>query len=214
MNQAMILHKLAVGPLQVNCYVVICTATRKTMVVDPGDDADRILALIGDDDAVECIVNTHGHFDHIGANRGLVEATTARLMIHRDDAGLYRSAQQHAELFGLTTTPSPEADRLLEDGETIDVGKLTFEVLHVPGHSPGGICLYGHGHLFAGDALFAGSIGRTDLPGGDHGLLVAGIRERLFGLPDGTLVHPGHGPDTTIGQEKRSNPFVGDPAWR
>ena len=133
-------------------------------------------------------------------------------MIHRQDAALYRTAQQHAALFGLTSTPSPEADRLLEEGDTIVVGNLTFAVMHVPGHSAGGICLFGHGHVFAGDALFAGSIGRTDLPGGDHDLLVTGIRDRLFALPDETLVHPGHGPDTTIGEEKRSNPFVGDPA--
>lgn len=213
MTQTMILHKLTVGPLQVNCYIVVCTASRQAMIVDPGDDAERILELIREGGySVACIVNTHGHFDHIGANRALVKDTGAPLMIHRDDASLYRSAQQHAELFGLTTTPSPAADRLLEEGDLIKVGELQFEVLHVPGHSPGGICLYGEGQLFAGDVLFAGSIGRTDLPGGDHDGLLAGIRKKLFALPDDTLVHTGHGPETSIGQEKQNNPFVGDAA--
>ncbi|MCK4537121.1 MAG: MBL fold metallo-hydrolase [Desulfuromonadales bacterium] len=209
----MIVHKLSVGPLQVNCFVVACTATRKAMVVDPGEEGSRILEVINEGSySVQCIVNTHGHFDHIGANRYLVEATGAELMVHRDDASLYQTAEQHASLFGLTSTPSPEADRLLEDGDRIEFGELSFDVLHVPGHSPGGICLFCQGHLFAGDVLFAGSIGRTDLQGGDHDALVAGIRKKLFALPDETLVHTGHGPDTTLGQEKRSNPFVGDPS--
>lgn len=215
MSDALILHKLTVGPLQVNCFVVVCTATRDAVVIDPGDDAGHILETVDKADCkLRLVVNTHGHFDHIGANKAVVEATGAKLLVHRADASLFRSAREHASLFGLTVTPSPEPDRLLDDGDTIEVGELLFKVLHVPGHSPGGICLLCHNHLFAGDVLFAGSIGRSDLQGGDHQALVSGIRRKLFILPDNTLVHTGHGPDTSIGQEKRTNPFVGDPALR
>ena len=211
MSDAMLLHKLAVGPLQVNCFVVGCPKTRQAAVIDPGEDAERILQVIEQEDLeVCCVINTHGHFDHIGANHALVKATGAELMIHRDDAPLFAAASEHAELFGLTTTPSPEAQRLLDEGDEIDVGELRFRVLHVPGHSPGGICLHCQDHLFVGDVLFAGSVGRTDLPGGNHQQLIAGIRSKLLPLPDKTVVHTGHGPDTTIGQEKRDNPFVGE----
>mgnify|MGYP001332712348 CR=1 FL=1 len=158
---------------------------------------------------VKYIVNTHGHFDHVGANRAMKEATGAELLIHGMDADLFQTAEEHASLFGLTTTVSPEPDRLLEEDDVIKVGELSFKVIHVPGHSPGSICLYSPGHLFVGDVLFAGSIGRTDLPGGDHQGLLDGIRQKLFLLPDATLVHTGHGPDTTLGEEQKTNPFVG-----
>ena len=131
-------------------------------------------------------------------------------MLHAADLPLLQNARSHAEVYGLTVAPSPAPDRLLDQGDTFEVGEHSFSVFHVPGHSPGGICLLSNGHLFVGDVLFAGSIGRTDLPGGDFDALVEGVRERLFSLPDETIVHPGHGPDTTIGQERRMNPFVGD----
>jgi glyoxylase-like metal-dependent hydrolase (beta-lactamase superfamily II) len=211
MSEGIEIHQLSVGPLQVNCFLVACRKTHEAMVVDPGEDGSRILQLADKEGLkITKVVNTHGHFDHIGANRQLIEATGAELMLHAADLPLLPQARNHAEAFGLTVDPSPEPDRLLDQGDTFEVGELTFKVFHVPGHSPGGICLLGDGHLFVGDVLFAGSIGRTDLQGGDFNALVKGVREHLFNLPDETIVHPGHGPDTTIGHERKTNPFVGD----
>lgn len=213
MSDTMILHQLSVGPLQVNCFLVGCPETRDAMVVDPGEEGARILHLARRENLnIRAVVNTHGHFDHIGANGQLVEETGAELMIHADDVPLLRNASSHAGAYGLSVNSSPEPDRLLKHGDQFKVGNLAFEVFHVPGHSPGGIALLCKGHLFVGDVLFAGSIGRTDLPGGDFDQLVEGVRERLFSLPDETIAHPGHGPDTTIGRERRMNPFVGDGA--
>lgn len=211
MSEGLIVHHLSVGPLQVNCFLVACQKTRETMVIDPGEEGPRILALAEREDLnITQIVNTHGHFDHIGANQHVIEATGAKLALHEADLPLLQNARNHAEVYGLTVTPSPEPDKLLKEGDTLAVGELSFKVFHLPGHSPGGICLLSKNHLFVGDALFAGSIGRTDLPGGDFDALVEGIREKLFSLPDETVVHPGHGPDTTIGRERQMNPFVGE----
>lgn len=213
MNDGILIHQLSVGPLQVNCFLVACRKTRAAIVIDPGEEGSRILHLArGEGYEISKVVNTHAHFDHIGANQQIVEATGAELMLHAADLPLLQNARNHAEIYGLTVAPSPLPDRLLDQGDTFEVGELSFRVFHVPGHSPGGICLLSEGHLFVGDVLFAGSIGRTDLPGGDYDALVEGVRERLFSLPDETVVHPGHGPDTTIGRERRTNPFVGDGA--
>jgi len=209
----MMIETLAVGPLQVNCHIVACPETGEAMVIDPGDEAQRILNLLEARHLkATAIVNTHGHFDHVGGNRTLCEATGAPLMIHGADVELLRRAQQSAASYGLKTTPSPEPDRVLDDGEVVRVGNLSFKVLHVPGHSPGGICLHHEGHVFVGDSLFAGSIGRTDLPGGDYDTLISSIRSKLWRLGDDTVVYSGHGPDTTIGRERRTNPFVGESA--
>ena len=201
---------LVVGPLQVNCFIAACPETGEAMVVDPGDEGARVLSrlsALGLD--LKMVVNTHGHFDHVGGNALLVEETGAELFIHQADLPLLQRAEAHAAAYGLRTVASPAPTRTLNGGEHLRLGNLNFEVIHVPGHSPGGICLLSEGHLFSGDALFAGSIGRTDLPGGDYDTLIQGIRQRLLTLPEATVVHPGHGPDTTIGREKAGNPFVG-----
>ena len=205
----MILATLPTGPLDVNCYIIGCETTRKAAVVDPGGHADDILQLLAQQNLqAELIINTHGHFDHIGGNRQLLQATGAELMIHQDDSSLLDRAGEHAAAFGLRAEPSPAPNRLLNGGEKLQVGELCLQVIHTPGHSPGGICLYIDGILLVGDTLFAGSIGRTDLPGGNHQLLIANIKEKLLPLPEKTKVYPGHGPMTTIGEEKLHNPFL------
>jgi len=215
MSDRLVVHQMSVGPLQVNCFIASCSKTKEAVVIDPGEEGERILLVAEKEDLkIRKVVNTHGHFDHIGANLHIVEKTGAELMIHADDLPLLQNARNHAEVYGLSVNASPEPDRLLEQGDTFQVGELSFRVFHVPGHSPGGICLLTEGHLFVGDVLFSGSIGRTDLPGGDFDSLVEGVRERLFALPGETIVHPGHGPDTTIGRERQINPFVGDAAFR
>lgn len=178
-------------------------------MIDPGGDVDSILALLRQHDlTLTMVINTHGHFDHIGANRVLLEKTGCELLIHQNDAPLLQRAAEHAALFGLSTSRSPEPTRLLQDGDIIKVGELSLQVIHTPGHSPGGICLHVDDCLFVGDTLFSGSIGRTDLPGGNHQMLISNIKKKLLILADDTRVFPGHGPATTIGQEKRANPFL------
>lgn len=214
MSDKFVLHQMSVGPLQVNCFIVACGKTKQAMVVDPGEEGPRILHVAEREGLqVVKVVNTHGHFDHIGANQQVVDATGAELLIHKDDLPILQNARNHAQVYGLSVSASPEPDRLLKEGDEVSIGELAFKVFHVPGHSPGGICLLGEGHLFVGDVLFSGSIGRTDLPGGDFDSLVEGVREKLFSLPEDTVVHPGHGPDTTIGRERAYNPFVGDGAF-
>ena len=213
MSDRLVVYQMSVGPLQVNCFIVACSKTKEAMVIDPGEEGERILYVAGKEGLnIRKVVNTHGHFDHIGANQYIIEKTGAELLIHADDLPLLQNARNHAEVYGLQVAASPEPDRLLKQGDTLQVGELSFRVYHVPGHSPGGICLLCEDHLFVGDVLFAGSIGRTDLPGGDFDALVKGVREQLFALPDETIVHPGHGSDTTIGRERQVNPFVGDSA--
>ena len=207
----MIFDTVVVGPLGVNCSILGCEETRQGVVVDPGDDADRILAQVQQRGlAISAIINTHGHFDHVGANRQLTQATGAPLYIHQADAPMLERVAKTAAMYGLPGENSPQPDRLLEDGMLIEFGTHRLQVIHTPGHTQGGCCLYleAENKLIAGDTLFADGVGRTDLPGGSHQQLVESIKTRLFTLPDQVQVYPGHGPTTTIGHEKRHNPYL------
>lgn len=196
-----------------NCYIVGCEDTRQAAVVDPGDEAPRILnALAAAGLTVACIINTHGHFDHVAANKKIKEATGAPILIHAQDAPMLASLSRSAARWGLSAEDSPAPDRTIADGDTLAVGNLAFRVLHTPGHTPGGVSLLTDSAVFVGDTLFQGSVGRTDFPGGDFETLRASIQTKLFSLDDGTVVYPGHNQPTTIGDERRHNPFVGQGA--
>ncbi len=206
----MIIEKLEVGPFSTNCYIVGAEAGGEGMIIDPGDKAGRILKRAEEHKLdIKLIVLTHGHIDHTGALKKVKEKTGVDVAVHADDAESL-GKQPLGVLLGLFyPTPLPP-DRLLQDGDSIDVGGLHFKVLHTPGHSPGGICLVGEGVAFSGDTLFEGSIGRTDLPGGDYDKLMGSIQTKLMMLPDDTIVYPGHGGQTTIGAERRGNPYLQD----
>jgi glyoxylase-like metal-dependent hydrolase (beta-lactamase superfamily II) len=194
-----------------NCYIVGCEKTRDAAVIDPGAEAHRIIETLEEASLnAVVILNTHGHFDHVGANRAVKEKTGAPLAIHSLDAPLLKVVVDSAAAWGLSAEPSPAPDRLLADNDTIDVGSMTFTVIHTPGHSPGGIALLADGYVFVGDTLFAGSIGRADFPGGDYGTLIRSIKDRLFSLPDDIRVMPGHNEPSTIGHERRFNPFLNE----
>jgi glyoxylase-like metal-dependent hydrolase (beta-lactamase superfamily II) len=201
---------MAVGPIMANCFIVGCEETKEAVVIDPGDDTDRILLALADLSLkVKYIINTHGHFDHVGGNRKMKAATGADILIHSLDAHMLGALSSTAAAWGLSTDDSPPPDRTVEDGDRIDFGTLALTVIHTPGHSPGGISLYTDGYVFVGDTLFAGSIGRTDFPGGDYGTLISSIRNKLLVLRDDVRVFTGHGPETTIGRERQFNPFLG-----
>lgn len=207
-----IARRIVVGPLMANCYLLACPDTAAAAIVDPGGDAGLIAGHISDGGLRPiCIVNTHAHPDHTGANAELSARYRIPICMHRDEAAMLSDAATIMKLIGFAFVPSPPPDRLLDGGDEIKVGNLSFEVIHTPGHSPGGICLF-HGKgipplLLSGDTVFAGSAGRSDFPGGSFEALTASIAERILPLPDDTLILPGHGPETTLGREKASNPF-------
>ena len=206
----MIIKELAVGPIQANCYIVGCEETNKAAVIDPGDDADRILMTMAESKlTADCIINTHGHFDHVGANKRLKEVTNADLMIHELDAPMLSQLAASAGSMGLQADDSPAADRILADGDTITFGNITMTVLHTPGHTLGGISLYTEGHVFVGDTLFAGSVGRTDFPGGDFATLKASVKSKLYVLDDDTIVYPGTWEEPPSAGKNRAIPLYG-----
>jgi len=200
---------IPVGPLQANCYLVYSPESREALVVDPGDEGETILREIQRLRLEPVmIINTHGHGDHIGANGFIQERFHIPLAIHAGDAPMLTDPA--ANLSALMGRPivSPPADRILKDDDTIPFAGGAVEVLPTPGHSPGGISLRSGSHLLTGDALFKGSIGRTDLPGASLEQLLEGIRRHILPLPDDVIVYPGHGPSTTVGEERRTNPFL------
>jgi hydroxyacylglutathione hydrolase len=204
-----LVEKVVTGALQENCYVVGCAETHQAAVIDPGDDGEKILTLAAAQGlTITQILLTHAHFDHLGAVAGLQRATGAPVALHKGEKFNYKGLAVQAIMFGIATPESFKVATWLQGGEKIRIGSLELQVLSTPGHSPGGVCFYGHGQLFSGDVLFKNSIGRADLLGGDVKKLMNSIRSSLLVLPDETLVYPGHGSATTIGDEKKYNPFL------
>jgi hydroxyacylglutathione hydrolase len=204
----------AVGPLACNCYVVGDEDTRRAIVIDPGGDADDLAAVIAEQRlVVTTIVATHAHFDHILAAERLRSLTGAPFLLHDADRPLLDWMQESGRLFlGVELPPPPEVDAPAAEGDRVVAGDVELEIVHTPGHSPGSISLIAPDALFSGDTLFAGSIGRTDLPGGDTQALLSVVRSKLFTLDESLCVYPGHGPATTLAEERANNPFVGDNA--
>lgn len=193
----------------VNCYILGCEAAGQGIIVDPGDDSDRILAAVSRHGLkILYVVNTHGHFDHTGGNERIMAATGAGLLIHELDAPMLSRAVDTAARFGLHAENSPPPTGFLSDGALISFGAYHLKVLHTPGHTLGGCSLSMVGKVFTGDTLFENAVGRTDFAGGSSSALGKSIRERLLVLPDETIVYPGHGPATTIGRERQHNPYL------
>jgi glyoxylase-like metal-dependent hydrolase (beta-lactamase superfamily II) len=210
----MLIKAMTVGDMSVCCYLAICEETREAVIIDPGGDEDKILALCDREKVkVKYIVNTHGHPDHVCGNGPIKKATGALIVMHGDDAAFFAKpeVEQYFSVLGLPG--SPPVDLKVKDGDLIRFGQESLQVIQTPGHTPGGMCLYNAPDLFTGDTLFVGGVGRTDFPGGDGQALARVIRERLLVLPDRTVVWPGHGyggAHSTIGEEKRGNPFLTD----
>jgi hydroxyacylglutathione hydrolase len=211
----MIVESQAVGPFFKNGFVVGCEDTREAVLIDPGDEVASLLAFAERSGlSIRHILLTHAHVDHVTGVAAAKRALNVPIHLHKDDLFLYDRAVEMGAMFGLTVEPQPPIDRFYIPAQTIPFGTCEARVHHTPGHCPGGVCLQigkantSGKELFVGDTLFAGSIGRTDLPGGDYDTLIASIRNVLFPLGDDAIVHSGHGPDTTIGKERRSNPFL------
>ncbi len=201
------IHRLQVGRLQANCYIVACTNTRKAIIIDPGGDPEMIIHNVAEKDyEIEYILNTHGHMDHVEANGEIQKALGGKLAIHSEDADML----QGTTIFDRSRNNQEykKPDLLLNDKDTIHFGDLTLEVIHTPGHTPGGVCFLVEDNLFSGDTLFSGSVGRWDFPGGSYSDLLRSLNEKLLVLEDAVVIYPGHGPSSTIGHERRHNPFL------
>lgn len=204
----LIFETLTVGPLAVNCYIIGSKKDNEAIVIDAGGDHEEILNILKKHAlALRFLINTHAHFDHVGGVKPLQDLTGAKFLLHEEDIPLLNHLTDQTDAFGLPSISLPKIDRSLADNEEIFIGKETIRVIHTPGHSPGSICFFIDDAVFAGDTLFAGSIGRTDLYGGSYTKLINSIKTRLFTLEDHVIVYPGHGTFTTIGEEKRHNPF-------
>jgi hydroxyacylglutathione hydrolase len=211
----MLIETRVAGPFQQNGFVVACDATREAVIIDPGDGVDDLLAFADRERlAIRHILLTHAHVDHVTGVAAAKRALNVPVYLHRDDLFLYERAVESGARFGLHVEPPPPIDVYYTTGQVIAFGEFEARPHHTPGHCPGGVCLQigrtgeAGKDLFVGDTLFAGSIGRTDLPGGDYNTLIGSIRTVLFAFGDDATVHPGHGPSTTIGRERRTNPFL------
>lgn len=209
----MLLQNLSVGPLQCNCSILACEKSQEAIIIDPGAEADRILQILRAKGwKPKFLLHTHAHFDHIGATDELYQHLGGEVCLHREDLFLYENVATQTSLFGMPGFSVPAIQSFLEDKDTLRFGEYRVEILHTPGHSPGSISFYipteKEDWLFTGDTLFQGSIGRTDLWGGDYGQIIRSIKNRLLAFDDKTVVYTGHGPETTIGEEKLHNPFL------
>lgn len=199
----------AVEPFLKNGYVLACPRTRQAIYIDPGEEAPVLLERIQAHKLqLIAIVNTHAHIDHICGIQAVKERSDVPIYLHEQDEPLYNALPAQGEWFGLSYPPAPPVDAHLVENEDLEVGDLKVSVHHTPGHSPGSVCLEVDRHVFCGDLIFAGSVGRTDLPGGSHEILIESIRKKLLPLGDEKILHPGHGPETTIGRERKTNPFL------
>jgi glyoxylase-like metal-dependent hydrolase (beta-lactamase superfamily II) len=204
-----IVRALTVGPFQENCYLLVDDAANAAALIDPGDESEVLIDAVRRSGAtLEAIWVTHAHLDHVLGVARLKADTGAPVYLHPADRPLYDHVREQAIAFGMRAAPLPAPDRELGHGDVLRVGTLEFRVRHAPGHSPGSVVFEGHGVAFGGDVLFQGSIGRTDLPGGDFETLLKSIERELLTLPDSTIVYCGHGPETTVGRERRANPFL------
>jgi glyoxylase-like metal-dependent hydrolase (beta-lactamase superfamily II) len=206
---------LTLGPFETNAFLFACERTREAAVVDVGFEPERMIAAIREHGlTVRYLLNTHAHYDHVAAMRDLQEAIGGEYWLHPDDGFLLEGLDRQAAMFGLPLARAPESYQRLFDGQVIQLGDERLSVIHTPGHTPGSVTFRHGDDLWAGDVLFASSIGRTDMPGGSFEVLAHTIRHKLFPLGDALRVHPGHGPDTTLGAERRFNPFVGENALK
>lgn len=203
------IHSLSVGVLQANCHILVCQESKDAVIIDPGDEGDRIIDTINELGVQPVmILLTHGHGDHIGAVRDIKSKYQIPIWIHKDEAHMLTDARANLSIYLGVEITAPPADHTFVEQDTLTLSGHTIRIIETEGHSPMGCCFLIDHHLIAGDALFRGSIGRTDFPGGSHDTLVKRIKEKLFNLPDETIVYPGHGPNTTIGREKATNPFL------
>ena len=206
----MILERLIIGPIETNCYMIACQRTLKGAIIDPGGDGERIIEVVKKKNlTMKYIINTHAHIDHIQANQELKDVLKVPVYLHKEDEKMLKNPSSNLSLF-LFSHPFvfSSADKLLSGGEEIKIGLLTLSILHTPSHTPGSISIVVDRVLFTGDTLFAGGIGRTDLPLGNYHLLIQSIKEHILSLPDDYMIYPGHGPFSTVGKERKENPFL------
>ncbi len=214
LSNYMIFEQLTVGPFQCNCSIIACETSKEAIVVDPGDEPELILAILKQRQLKPIyLLQTHAHLDHVGASKSVKQHCGGKICLHNEDQFLYDHVAMQAQLFGLPTPDTAPIDLYLKHADTLEFGSFKLNVLHTPGHTPGSLSFYLEGFLerpllFSGDTLFMGSIGRTDLWGGDYPTIINSIKKQLLTFNDTTLVIPGHGPNTNIGQEKTHNPFL------
>ncbi len=203
------LHSIALGPFQANAWLLVDGGTRHAMLIDPGDEPETLLSWIGEKGVeLKYLIATHGHLDHVAASREVAAEFGLKLHIHKNDLPILSRLRDSRLGLGLPPVDPPESTEILEEGKEIRLGNLSFRVVHTPGHTPGSVCIHGHGLIFTGDLIFMGSVGRTDLPGGNTEELKLSLKRKITVLPDETRILPGHGPETTVGNEKRMNFFL------